>query len=177
MTQILEIAQRDQPILSQIARPITDIKENSTQRLIDSLILTAQQANGVGIAAPQVYQSQRLFILASRPNLRYPQAPLMEATAIINPRILDRSTEMVKDWEGCLSVDGVRGLVPRHRAIAVEYHDRWGQLQKQEFTDFVARIFQHELDHLNGVLFVDRVEFSDDLYPESIYQEIHSLPD
>ena len=84
---------------------------------------------------------------------------------------------MLKDWEGCLSVDGVRGLVPRHRAIAVEYHDRLGQLQKQEFTDFVARIFQHELDHLNGVLFVDRVEFSDDLYQESIYQEIHSLPD
>jgi peptide deformylase len=177
MTQILEIAQRDQPILSQIARPVTDIKEYSTQILIDSLIFTAQQANGVGIAAPQVYQSQRLFILASRPNPRYPQAPLMEPIAIINPRILDRSTEMVKDWEGCLSVDGVRGLVPRYQVIAVEYYDRWGQLQKQEFTDFVARIFQHELDHLNGILFVDRVESPDDLYTEAAYQAIHSLVD
>jgi peptide deformylase len=177
MTQILEIAQRDQPILSQIARPITDIQEYATQILIDSLILTAQQANGVGIAAPQVYQSQRLFILASRPNLRYPQAPLMEPIAMINPRIVDRSTEMMKDWEGCLSVDGVRGLVPRHQLIAVEYHDRWGQLQKQEFTDFVARIFQHELDHLNGILFVERVESPDDLYTEVAYQAIHSLVD
>lgn len=177
MTQILEIAQRDQPILSQIARPVTDIQEYSTQRLIDSLIFTAEQANGVGIAAPQVYQSQRLFILASRPNLRYPQAPLMESIAMINPRIVDHSTEMVKDWEGCLSVDGVRGLVPRHQLIAVEYCDRWGQLQKQEFTDFVARIFQHELDHLNGILFVDRVESPDDLYTEAAYQAIHSLVD
>jgi len=177
MTQILEIAQRDQPILSQIARPITDIKENSNQKLIDSLILTAQQANGVGIAAPQVYQSQRLFILASRPNLRYPQAPLMEPIAMINPRILDHSTEMVKDWEGCLSVEGVRALVPRYQANAVDYYDRWGQLQNQEFTDFVARIFQHELDHLNGMLFVDRVESPDDLYTEAAYQAIHSLVD
>lgn len=175
MTQILEIAQRDQPILSQIARPITDIKESSTQRLIDSLILTAQQANGVGIAAPQVYQSQRLFILASRPNPRYPQAPLMEPIAIINPRILDHSTEIVKDWEGCLSVGGVRGLVPRHQAIAVEYYDRWGQLQKQEFTDFVARVFQHELDHLNGLLFVDRVESPEDIYTQEMYEEIIQL--
>ena len=177
MTQILEIAQRDQPILSQIARPVTDIKEYSTQILIDSLIFTAQQANGVGIAAPQVYQAQRLFILASRPNPRYPQAPLMEPIAIINPRILDRSTEMVKDWEGCLSVAGVRGLVPRHRLISVEYYDRWGQLQKQEFSDFVARIFQHELDHLNGMLFVDRVESPEDLYTEAAYQAIHPLVD
>jgi peptide deformylase len=175
MTQILEIAQRHEPIVSQIARPVVDIKGSSTQRLIDSLIFTAQQANGVGIAAPQVYQSQRLFILASRPNLRYPQAPLMEPIAMINPRILDHSTEMVKDWEGCLSVEGMRGLVPRHQLIAVEYYDRWGQLQKQEFGDFVARIFQHELDHLNGVLFVDRVESPDDLYTEAAYQEIHSL--
>ncbi len=177
MTQILEIAQRHQPILSQIARPVADIKEDSVQTLIDSLIFTAEQANGVGIAAPQVYQSQRLFIVASRPNLRYPQAPLMEPIAMINPRILDRSTEMVKDWEGCLSVAGWRGLVPRYRLIAVEYYDRWGQLQKQEFTDFVARIFQHELDHLNGVLFVDRVESPYDLYTEAAYQAIHSLAD
>jgi peptide deformylase len=177
MTQILKIAKRDQVILSQIACPVVEINHDSTQILIDSLICTAQQANGVGIAAPQVYQSQRLFILASRPNLRYPQAPLMEPIAIINPCILDRSTEMVKDWEGCLSVEGVRGLVPRHRAIAVAYYDRWGQLQKQEFTDFVARIFQHELDHLNGILFVDRVESPDNLYTEAAYQEIHSLTD
>jgi peptide deformylase len=101
----------------------------------------------------------------------------MEPIAMINPRILDRSTEMVKDWEGCLSVAGVRGLVPRHRLISVEYYDRWGQLQKQEFTDFVARIFQHELDHLNGMLFVDRVESPDDLYTEAAYQAIHSLVD
>ena len=111
MTQALEIAQGSDEILSQIARLVTDINLSSIQTLIDDLIFTAEQVNGVGIAAPQVYQSQRLFIVASRPNPRYPQAPLMEPTAMINPRILDYSTEIVKDWEGCLSMMGWRALV------------------------------------------------------------------
>lgn len=175
MTQILEIAQQGHGILSQIAQPIANINQSQIQILIDSLILTAQQTNGVGIAAPQIYQSQRLFILASRPNPRYPQAPLMEPTAILNPSILEHSTEIVKGWEGCLSVSGWRGLVPRYQAIVVEYSDRWGQWQQQELTGFIARIFQHELDHLNGILFVDRLESAEDLYTEFSYQAITSL--
>ncbi|MEB3309070.1 MAG: peptide deformylase [Snowella sp.] len=172
MAQILEIAQWGHSILSQTANPIVEVSQKEIQTLIHSLIATTHQANGVGIAAPQVFQSHRLFIMASRPTPRYPHAPVMEPTAVINPRILDCSTESVKDWEGCLSVTGWRGLVPRYQAIAVEYTDQWGNLRQQELTGFVARIFQHELDHLNGLVFLDRLDDPQDLYTEEVYQKI-----
>jgi peptide deformylase len=172
MAELLEIAKLGNSILRQIAQPVSNVTDATVQALINSLIATATSANGVGIAAPQVSQSYRLFILASRPNSRYPNAPLMEATAIINPKIVVHSDEVIKGWEGCLSVPGIRGLVPRSRAIAVEYYDRYGNLQHQEFTDFVARIFQHELDHLNGIVFLDRVESDRDLLTEEEYQRL-----
>jgi peptide deformylase len=109
------------------------------------------------------------MIVASRPTPRYPFAPTMEPTAMLNPRILDRSTEMVADWEGCLSVPDLRGLVPRHQKITVEYQNIRGELVRQELSDFVARIFQHELDHLNGILFPDRAI---ELITEAEYQKI-----
>jgi peptide deformylase len=166
MPDLLEIVQLGNPILRQPAEPVENFTEATLQSLIDSLLATATAANGVGIAAPQVAQPYRLFIVASRPNPRYPHAPMMEPIAMFNPRIIDHSADTVKDWEGCLSVPGIRGLVPRYRAIAVEYWDRHGQRQQQELTDFVARIFQHELDHLNGMVFLDRVESPQDLATE-----------
>jgi len=95
----------------------------------------------------------------------------MEPSAMLNPRILARSDEMVKGWEGCLSIPGVRGLVPRYRAIEVEYISRDGKLLRLELTDFVARIFQHEYDHLDGIVFLDRVESTQDILPEQEYQQ------
>lgn len=171
MTQSLEIAEIGNPILRQEAQLIDNIQDERIQQLIDSLILTAIGKNGVGIAAPQVSSSYRLFIIASRPNARYPNAPEMEPTAMINPRIIAHSDEIVKDWEGCLSVPGMRGLVPRYQKIEVEYNNRDGKLHRQELTDFVARIFQHEYDHLEGIIFLDRVESSEDLIKEEEYQE------
>lgn len=90
---------------------------------------------------------------------------------MINPQIIAHSPEIVKGWEGCLSIPGIRGLVPRHQAIEVEYTSREGQLQRQELTDFVARIVQHEYDHLDGVVFLDRVEITRDLMTEQEYQQ------
>lgn len=168
------IIQLGNPTLRQKAALVENVADPSVQQLIDELITTVAQANGVGIAAPQIAQSQRLFIVASRPNLRYPHAPEMEPTAMINPKIVAHSTEVVKDWEGCLSVPGIRGLVPRYQAIEVEYTDRHGKLQKQELTDFVARIFQHEFDHLDGVIFIDRVESSLEMITEQEYQKLVS---
>ncbi|MEL4895199.1 peptide deformylase [Crocosphaera sp. Alani8] len=159
----LEIAQVGNSILRQKAEMVRNIGDEKLQQLIDRLLTTARDANGVGIAAPQVYQSYRLFIICSRPSPRYPDAPLMEPTAMINPSIISHSDEIVKGWEGCLSVPDVRGLVPRYREIIVEYLDRYGESHRQELSDFVARIFQHELDHLDGILFIDRVEKSEDL--------------
>ena len=171
MAESLPIAQLGNPILRQHAQIVEDAQDERCQQLIDALIVTASASNGVGIAAPQVSESYRLFIVASRPNLRYPHAPLMEPTAMINPRIIAHSKDVVKDWEGCLSVPGIRGLVPRYRTIEVEYTGRDGQLYRQELTDFVARIFQHEYDHLDGIVFLDRVETTQDLMSEQEYQQ------
>jgi peptide deformylase len=132
---------------------------------------TLEDADGVGIAAPQVYESAALFIVASRPNPRYPDAPLMEPEVVINPEILERSDELVKDWEGCLSIPGIRGLVPRHRRIRARY-----RTIEREFADFVARIFQHEDDHLRGIVFLDRLESTRDVVTEKAYQERFARP-
>lgn len=168
---VLEIIQLGHPLLRSSAQLVDNIQDQNIQNLIDNLIATVGQANGVGIAAPQVAESYRLFIVASRPNLRYPNAPTMEPTAMINPQILAHSTQVVKGWEGCLSIPEIRGYVPRYEAIEIEYTDRNGKLQKQELTDFVARIFQHEYDHLNGIVFLDRLESTHDIITEQEYQK------
>ena len=171
MAEILEIIQLGDPLLRARAKVVENIQDRRIQKLIDDLITTVNQANGVGIAAPQVAASDRLFIVASRPNPRYPNAPEMAPTPMINPRILASSTEMLKGWEGCLSIPGIRGFVPRSQAIEVEYTDPNGKLQKQELTDFVARIFQHEYDHLDGIVFLDRLESTQDIVAEHEYQK------
>jgi len=140
MTQVLTITQLGNPILEQKAPEIDNLLDADCQNLSDSLITTVQAAHGVGIAAPQVAWSLRLFIVASHPNPRYPDAPIMPATARINPRILQVSEEMVKGWEGCVSVPNWRGFVPRHQWIEVAYCDRNGREIRQVFSDFVARI-------------------------------------
>ena len=171
MANVLQVIQLGNPDLQRQAHPVEQSQDPRIQHLIDDLIATAQARNGVGIAAPQAAECDRLFIMASRPNERYPHAPTIEPTAIINPRILDHSDDCVKGWEGCLSIPGIRGLVPRYREIEVDYIDRWGDPQHRRFIDFIARIFQHEYDHLDGRVFLDRVESTQDLMTE---QEYHS---
>jgi peptide deformylase len=171
MTDVLTLTQLGDPVLRQVAEPIATIHAPWVQTLIANLLLTLQSSNGVGIAAPQVSQSYQLLIVASRPNPRYPHAPEMQPTVMINPCFVSHGAERVKDWEGCLSIPGIRGLVPRYREIEVAYLDRMGQLQQQVLTDFVARIFQHELDHLSGMVFLDRVESTHELITESEYQK------
>jgi peptide deformylase len=175
MTKFPEIAQLGNPILRQRAVPIENFTDPNLARFIALAIATVKDKSGVGIAAPQLFESKRLFILASHPNQRYPHAPEMPLTAIINPKIIVHSTESQKDWEGCLSVPGIRGLVPRYQKIEVEYTTRDGKLERKIFTDFIARVFQHELDHLDGLLFLDRIETTQDLYSEAEYQKLIKL--
>lgn len=172
MSKILQISEIGSPILRQRSDLVIDATNPQIDELIVDLIATAHAANGVGIAAPQVAASVRLFIVASRPSPRYPHAPTMEPTAMINPEIIDRSSELVSGWEGCLSVPGLRGLVLRNRTIEVRYFTKHGELVQQELTGFVARIFQHELDHLDGILFPDRVSLATDLITEAEYLKI-----
>jgi peptide deformylase len=168
MPETLTISQLGNPVLRQIAQPI-DIHDRSIQALIDNLMATLLSSNGIGIAAPQVAAPYQLLIVASRPNPRYPNAPEMQPTVMINPRLLNHSSEVVKDWEGCLSVPGIRGLVPRYQAIEIEYTGADGITQRQTLTDFVARIFQHEFDHLQGKVFLDRLESVQDLITDQEY--------
>jgi peptide deformylase len=150
------------PTLRQTASLITDFNNPVVQTLIDDLLATLRSANGVGIAAPQVDESIQIMVIASRPTPRYPNAPEMEPIALINPKIINRSAQMEKGWEGCLSVPQYRGFVPRHESITVEYTDRTGAIIQTIFTDFVARIFQHEYDHFLGLVFLDRLESEND---------------
>ncbi|BAU06349.1 peptide deformylase [Fischerella major NIES-592] len=169
---LLPIIQLGNSILRQKATEVEDIQDETIQKLIDDLMATVSEANGVGIAAPQVAQLYRVMIVASRPNPRYPHAPHMEPTAMINPRIIAHSSTMIKDWEGCLSIPGIRGLVPRYEAIEVEYTDRNGKIQRQLLTNFVARIFQHEYDHFDGIVFLDRLESNLDIVTDHEYQKL-----
>jgi len=163
------IAQLGHPILREVAAKITDPLDPAIQALIDDMLVTVADVNGVGIAAPQVYRSLSLFIAASRPNPRSPQAPEMEPTAMINPEIIWYSEQKEYGWEGCLSIPGLRGVVPRHSRIGVRYLSRTGVVREAEYGDFLARVFQHEFDHLNGLLFLDRVESTHDLMAEQEY--------
>ena len=115
------------------------------------------ERNGVGIAAPQVYVSKRMIIVASRPNPRYPDAPGMDAVVMVNPEILSFSEATLLGEEGCLSVPNQRGEVVRAEQIRVRYQTLSGEVIETAFSGFPARIVQHEVDHLNGVLFVDRL--------------------
>lgn len=169
MARLLKVAELGNPVLRLPTEPIENVYDPYIQCLIDNLLKTIKKQNGVGIAAPQVSESLQLFIVASRPNLRYLNAPTMEPTAMINPQIIAYSDEQVKDWEGCLSVPGLRGQVMRSKEIEVVYTDRKGRSHQQVFTDFVARIIQHEFDHINGRVFIDRVENTRELMSESEY--------
>jgi peptide deformylase len=169
MAELLDIAQLGNPVLREMAQPIDQVQADWVQRLIDDMLLTLREANAVGIAAPQVGRSLQLLIIASRPNLRYPHAPEMEPVAMINPHIVSHSEELVEDWEGCLSIPGMRSTVPRYREIDVEYTNRDGKLVRQEFSDFVARIFLHEFDHLEGKVFLDRLADLSNLVTEQEY--------
>ena len=133
---------------------------------------TMLAADGVGIAAPQVFSGVRAMIVAPRPNARYPDAAEFPPIVAFNPEIAEASAEMEKDWEGCLSVPGLRGLVPRHRRIAAAWRDADGARREAELWDFAARVFQHELDHLNGVLFLDRMGGVRELVTENEFARI-----
>jgi peptide deformylase len=158
------------PILRLRSQPVYCLANPQLQELVDQLLTLTHTANGVGIAAPQLGYSYRVMVVASRPNLRYPHAPTMDPTVLINPRLVAHSDEQVKGWEGCLSVPGLRGNVPRYRQIEVEYLDRRGQTRRCVWEDFVARIFQHEYDHLEGRVFLDRVTEAEDLISEAEFQ-------
>ncbi|HEY8036991.1 MAG TPA: peptide deformylase [Methylobacter sp.] len=172
MTRICEIAQLGDQVLRQTAEIVTDVHDADTLRIIEAMQSTLAGTSGVGIAAPQIGESKRIIIMASRPTPRYPSAPLMEPTVMINPYFQVLSEIQEKDWEGCLSIPGIRALVPRYQEILIQYTDIQGGLVESKLNGFVARIFQHEADHLDGKTYLDRVENNADIFAESEFVKL-----
>jgi peptide deformylase len=172
MPKILEITELGDPVLREEASDIIHPLENQIKTLIEDMKYTAYEVNGVGLAAPQVNRSLSIFIISSEPNNRYPDAPELGPLVIINPEIVAYSDEMEEGWEGCLSIPGIRGIVPRHKSIKASYTDSSGKEITAEFTDFPARIFQHEYDHLKGIVFLDRIESTEDIITEKEYRKL-----
>ena len=133
------------------------------------MLFTVNQVNGVGLAAPQVNKPLRVFVMYSHPNPRYPEAPETVPEEIINPEIISKSEEMEDGWEGCLSIPGIRGMVSRYREIEVRYFDRHGREKTEKLDGFLARVFQHELDHLDGIVFLDRLRSNKDIITDREY--------
>ena len=172
MIKVYEIAQLGDKILRQKAQIVADVHDVEVLRIIEAMHNTLASTQGVGIAAPQISKSKRIIIVASRPTPRYPSAPLMEPTVMINPCFQVLSKTQEKGWEGCLSIPGIRALVPRYQEILIQYTDQKGALMESKLSRFVARIFQHEVDHLEGKTYLDRVENNTDIFAESEYVKL-----
>jgi peptide deformylase len=171
---VREIAQLGAKVLRLQADVVDDTHSVETRETIDAMRITLATTQGVGLAAPQIGISKRIVIIASRPTPRYPNAPMMEPTVMINPSYRALSDTKEKDWEGCLSIPGIRALVPRYREIAVCYAGEQGGVTETTLDGFVARVFQHEVDHLDGLVFLDRVESNRDIFSESEYLKLYS---
>jgi peptide deformylase len=148
------------PVLRERAREVgaDELQSEAVQRLIDDMIETKRAANGAGIAANQVGETLRIAIVEVEPgNPRYPYKPAVPLTVIVNPELEPLGDEQVEIVEGCLSVPDLRGAVPRWEAVRVRYLDRDGVEHEEVRRGLTAGTFQHEVDHLDGVLFLDRV--------------------
>ena len=155
---ILKIARLGHPVLRHPAGeiPADQIDSLELQRLIDDMIATMVDDAGIGLAAPQVFQPLRLVILGD-PDAAAADDDALPLTVLINPTWERRFGEAEDGWEGCLSIPGLRGVVPRWPSVALRAQDRSGRLVRLEATGYLARVLQHEIDHLDGVLYLDRM--------------------
>lgn len=167
-----EIAQLGHPILRKQSQIVENICAEETINIVEHMLDILAKSKGVGLAAPQIFISIRLIIIASKASSRYPNAPTMHPIVMFNPEFKALSEATESDWEGCLSIPGVRALVPRYKKINIIYWDRQGKKQKFLANDFIARIFQHEYDHLNGLVYLDRIKCTGDIVAESEYKKI-----
>ncbi len=157
---VREIVTAGHPVLREVARELSavELEAPQTQALIDDLIETMRAAGGAGLAANQIAENVRVAVIEVRDNARYPYKPAIPLTVIVNPVIEPLDDERFAINEGCLSVPGLRGEVQRHVNVRVRYLDRHGARREEVRRGLTAGTFQHELDHLDGILFLDRVQ-------------------
>lgn len=168
---ILKVARMGHPVLREKARPVekAEFKDSAFQKLVDDMIETMHEYAGVGLAGPQVHEGLRLFVALLDEG--------DDAVAIVNPEITVVGDEVVEGWEGCLSIPEIRGLVPRSFRIAVHAFDRHGTRIQLDAADYPARVIQHETDHLDGVLFFDRMRGFESLTYLEEYARYHARRD
>ena len=156
---IRKVARLGTPVLRRVAEQVSpdDVSTPAVQSLIDDLIETMHEYDGAGLAAPQVHESLQIVVFEVAQNPRYPDAPSIPLTVLINPEITPTTEEMEEDWEGCLSLPDLRGRVPRHTRVSVRALDRLGAALHFEAAGFHARVIQHECDHLFGIVYPDRM--------------------
>jgi peptide deformylase len=156
---VLKVAHLGHPILRKIAEPVPPegIGAPQVQQLIDDMFETMADHDGAGLAAPQVHVSRRIVIYGVETNPRYPDAEAVPTTVLINPKIAPLGQEQDEDWEGCLSVPDLRGKVPRFVRVRVEAYGRDGKPLRFTAEGFHARVVQHECDHLDGKVYLDRM--------------------
>ena len=156
---ILKVAKLGNPVLRHKAKPVPKkvIMSLKFQEFLNDLVDTMREYNGVGIAAPQVHVSLQVVVIEVEHNPRYPKAGKVPLTVLINPRLRATSKKKVTDWEGCLSIPKLRGQAPRSQSVVVEALDRKGKALRIKVSGFLARVLQHEWDHLQGRVYVDRM--------------------
>ena len=172
---ILKVARMGHPVLRASTRVLApaDLRHPLTQKLIDDMIETMHEYHGVGLAAPQIHEGMRLFVAL----LDEEPSKDSDAVAIVNPEIIPNGDLKEEGWEGCLSIPDIRGMVPRFTDITVRALDRNGKKIELRLKNFAARVAQHETDHLDGVLFFDRMTSMQSLTFLDEYSRFHSKDD
>lgn len=168
---VREILRMGDPRLLRQAEPVTRFNTPELDALIVDMFDTMHAANGAGLAAPQIGVNLQVVIFGFKQNQRYPDAPAVPETVLINPALKPLAEEMEEDWEGCLSVPGLRGMVPRWTRLHYEGCDQQGKTISRDVDGFHARVVQHECDHLAGILYPMRIRdftkfgFTEILFP------------
>ena len=174
---IRQVLKMGDPLLLNVAEPVHDFKSQALRDLIEDMQDTMHALNGAGLAAPQIGINLRVVIFGVEKTPRYPDAEEVPYTILINPKLTFLDDEIEEGWEGCLSVPGMRGLVPRFKKLRYQGYDLNHNPIDRTVSDFHARVVQHECDHLDGVLYPMRIEdlsnfgFSEALFPDSDLQD------
>ena len=165
------------PLLRQVAQPVTAFDTRELHELVRDMDDTMRSLNGAGLAAPQIGVSLRVVIFEVTQNPRYPDVAEVPYTVLVNPELTPLGTDMEDGWEGCLSVPGLRGRVPRHRALRYRGRDAHGRPIDRTVDGFHARVVQHEVDHLDGILYPMRLRSLHDLgFEDTLFPQGAALP-